>query len=311
MKRISPAILVVLALSCEPLLGDTILYFRFEEGSGYTITDDAGLVSAYIDASSTDAGAGDTGAGGWSTNVPNAVIPLTGSSNCGAIHYPGAEIRINRESPGIPMGTSFTIEFYFKLDYAYGGSFFALRPIYYHCSQDPGGRTLGGQFFDTMPYHLATNILDNHWYHLALVKTPGQYSVFLDGVHQFTDALPPVTDGPYTSVDQYRYPRTIGGTFYGWIDEFRICDEALTPDQFLCTPWKPVLNDISLAAGNITVVLSNVVSGTTTTLERTESMSPPITWYTAATFNVDGTVTNWSESVQGHEKQYYRVRRNE
>ena len=302
---------VLFALACAPLYGETILYYRFEEGSSNSITDDAGLFTAYLDASSTDAGAGDTGAGGWSTNVPNAIIPLTGVTNRGSIHYPGAEVLIHQESPGIEMGTSFTIEFYFKLDYAYGGSFFALRPIYFACSESLGDRYVNGQFFDQLPYHIATNIVLDQWYHLALVKEPGKYTVFLNGIHHFTDSLPTSTDGPYTSYDHYRYPRTIGGTFYGWIDEFRISSEALTPDQFLSSPWMPVINSIAHKSGGTELTISNVLLGITTTVEHAYSMSEPLTWHTSATLAIDGAVTNWIAPMQDDSEIYFRVLREE
>ena len=70
-----------------------------------------------------------------------------------------------------------------------------------------------------------------------MVKEPGAYSIYLDGVQVVHDTLGTSTDGPYD------FPgvgtigtRTLGGptgTWYGYLDEFRISDEALSPNQFL------------------------------------------------------------------------------
>jgi hypothetical protein len=68
-----------------------------------------------------------------------------------------------------------------------------------------------------------------------LVKDQGEYSVYLDGQLLHNEGLSPTTDGPY---EFYGGPGTrmiggVGRAFNGWIDEFRISDEALAPSQFL------------------------------------------------------------------------------
>lgn len=74
----------------------------------------------------------------------------------------------------------------------------------------------------------------NEWHHFALVKTPGYFSVFIDGSLQGEGSLPSSTDGPYIfGGSPETGDRSIGNGFRGYLDEFRISDEALTPDQFL------------------------------------------------------------------------------
>ena len=69
------------------------------------------------------------------------------------------------------------------------------------------------------------------------MKVPGEYSIYLNGSLAASGYVGPAGDGPYyfPGTDNTG-DRVIGGnngSFRGWLDEFRISDEALTPDQFL------------------------------------------------------------------------------
>ncbi|MBN1511156.1 MAG: PEP-CTERM sorting domain-containing protein, partial [Phycisphaerae bacterium] len=83
------------------------------------------------------------------------------------------------------------------------------------------------------------------WQHYALVKQPGEYSIYIDGDLQFNGSLPTGTDGPsvFYGTDETG-SRAIGDGWRGYLDEFRISDEALTPDQFL----NPVIPEPSTLA---------------------------------------------------------------
>jgi len=83
----------------------------------------------------------------------------------------------------------------------------------------------------------------DEWQHVAFVKEPGQYSLYLDGILLVTDPLPASTDGPYAFPGtDFTGDRTIGGesgTWRGYLDEFRISDQALAPSQFLIAVPEP------------------------------------------------------------------------
>ncbi|NCC52427.1 MAG: PEP-CTERM sorting domain-containing protein [Spartobacteria bacterium] len=65
-------------------------------------------------------------------------------------------------------------------------------------------------------------------------------SAYIDGQVQYNGGYPGGASGPYEFAGNVALgTRTIGGesgTWDGYIDEFRISDEALTPDQFLIVP---------------------------------------------------------------------------
>jgi len=101
------------------------------------------------------------------------------------------------------------------------------------------------RFHEATAANLAIQL--NHWYHLAAVsdgKTLSLYIDQLDGrgyVLQARTELPPTGS---TAMGKTRddYPWVVGRAFFhghavdwfqGWIDEVRICDAALAPEQFL------------------------------------------------------------------------------
>lgn len=141
------------------------------------------------------------------------------------------------------LGTHFTIEFFMKPDYPIISVAFGLSPfsaLSMMMSDTLGTPYFNLHFMNEMPYAPATSVQFGQWQHFALVKQPGQYAIYIDGILAVNDTLPGFTDGPYffPGTDNTG-DRTIGGnsgTFCGWLDEFRIYDTALTPDQFLIVP---------------------------------------------------------------------------
>lgn len=145
------------------------------------------------------------------------------------------------------LGTAFTIEMFIKPDPPIVGSVaFAFT--------DPLGRGFGFLLLEEQDgYLLGFNngvqslLFDERspllqigvWQHVAIVKEPGISRFYVNGVladeNEFlADATPYILLG-----DATLGTRTIGGesgTWRGWIDEFRISDEALTPDRFLIVP---------------------------------------------------------------------------
>jgi len=242
MKRVS--ILIMLALFLAAAKADVISYLRFEEGSGFGAYDETGLMHGEVlNFDSVDPGGGDTGYNGWSINVPSATVPLTGDANTGSLRFSGGTDFIDLSNGNaLSLGTAFTIELYFRPDDpGLGSPIFGFSPassLGFNITDSLGGLEFGAGFqgYNAPPVP-ADDVQIGQWQHLAMVKEPGQYSIYLDGVLLATEALPSGTDGPYffpgtgTTGD-----RTIGVSYSGWIDEFRISDEALTPDQFLIVP---------------------------------------------------------------------------
>lgn len=104
-------------------------------------------------------------------------------------------------------------------------------------AESQGNLFFGANFQGSIQNAPATLVLLNTWQHFALVKRPGEYSIYIDGQLQFNGPLPPGTDGPYNFGGSIETgDRVIGEGFRGYLDEFRISDEALTPDQFLNIP---------------------------------------------------------------------------
>lgn len=160
------------------------------------------------------------------------------------------------------LGTSFTIEFFMRPDQPVIASpIFGLAPLnglflelwYYE-----GALLWGAEFQAYREFNQSSLVQIDSWQHVALVKQPGEYSIYLNGILDYGGELPPGTDGPYwfPGTDNTG-DRTIGGdsgTFRGWLDEFRISDEALTPDRFLIVPEPSTL--LLLGMGSLALAAS-------------------------------------------------------
>ena len=212
-------------------LGGIVSYLRFEENAGTTAHDETGLMD------------GDMlgiwgGSEGWSTDVPVSTIPQTGEANTSSIRFGGGSEYIDLSNYNdLLLGYSFTIEMFIKPESPLGSVMFSFSP----------GAGLGLSLFEegdgTLSYQVShMGVLDfgplvelqlDEWQHFAYVKEPGEYSIYLDGVQVVHETLASSLDGPY----YFPGVGTIGtrtiGTWHGWIDEFRISDEARSPSQFL------------------------------------------------------------------------------
>lgn len=234
-----------------PARADVISYLRFEEGSGWYTEDETGLMNgALLNFYDYSAGAGDSGPQGWSTEVATPVIPLTGETNSGSIHFAGGSAYVNLSNANdLNLGTDYTIEFYMLVEG--GGFMYGFSPgssLYGQFGvSETGDQLFGNQFQSSLQLAPADMVTVGEWHHYALVKTPGEYSIYIDGTLQYSSTLPSGTDGPYSFFGtDIAGDREIGEGFSGYIDEFRISDEALTPDQFLIAPEPSTLVLISL-----------------------------------------------------------------
>ena len=223
------AVLLLLSLAAfHGAQADVIHYWRFEEGGGVTAADSVGGINGTLyNIPSVQ----------WSANVPAAVIPATGASNGGALSFGGAGFVDITTPQAMTLGTSFTIEFFFNPEEPVLSSpMFALAngPFLDVALSDGPDHLFGIYFGSYLEITSASMVTIDEWHHFALVKTPEYYSVFIDGALQGEGALPSSTDGPYIFAGSVETgDRQIGRGFRGYLDEFRISDEALTPEQFL------------------------------------------------------------------------------
>ncbi len=237
-----------------PAFGDVIAYWRFEDGSGYYAVDETGTYDGdLIGFYDYSAGAGDTEqAQGWSTDVFAPTVPATGESNTGSIRLQGGSAYVDiSNGQDLNLGTTYTIEFYMNPEQPIIGSpifgFAPVNALYLSLTTSGGNLYWSSQFQSHLEFVQADLVQTGVWQHVAFVKTPDEYSIYVNGVLEYTGTLPEGTDGPYYFPGTAETgDRTIGQGFRGYIDEVRISDEALTPDQFLIVPEPSTLVLISL-----------------------------------------------------------------
>ncbi len=239
MKR-SILTLAVQMLALATSHADTLSYLRFEEGSGYGAYDEAGLMNGEVlNVSNVSAGGGDTGPQGWSTNVSSATVPLIGEANTGSMHFAGGSAFIDLSNANIlSLGLEFTIELFMKPDMPITASpmfhFSPVSALSFMLGEDFGNLYFSSWFQSASTYDSASLVQIDEWQHFALVVDSTSYAIYLNGQVQASDSLPTGGEGPYWfSGDPTTGNRTLGDGFRGWIDEFRISDEALLPSQFL------------------------------------------------------------------------------
>lgn len=222
-----------------PVFAGIVGYWRFEEGVGTVAADQTGLFDGQLVSFE------DSIYEGWSSDVFANMIQQTGQANTGSILMQGGSEFIDLSNGQIMnLGTSFTVEFFMKpsepvyISTVFGLS--GLSGVGLVLSESLGNLYWNMSFNSEQPYTQAAGVQPGVWQHVALVKEPGYFSIFIDGVLEATGSVGSAGDGPYifpgtdTTGD-----RTIGGnngTFSGYLDEFRISDTALTPDQFLIVP---------------------------------------------------------------------------
>ena len=242
-KNISPILLGVLLCVCFLSEADIVGYWRFEEGMNALASDETGVHDGLlINFSDLSAGAGDIGSSGWGTDTASTFVPQTGQANTGAIRFNGGTAFVDITSlSAMNLGTDFTIEFYMKPDQPVIASpIVGLTPVnqlYLNLAIDQGNLFFGMQYQNDQVFTSAGLVSVGQWQHVALVKEVGEYSIFVDGVLQNNSALSSSLDGPYdfpgSPLTGTRY---IGDGFRGWLDEVRISDQALNPNQFLNIP---------------------------------------------------------------------------
>ena len=240
------AVLLLLSLAAfHGAQADVIHYWRFEESGGVTADDSVGGVNGTLyNIPSVQ----------WSANVPDAVIPATGASNGGALSFGGAGfVDITTPQP-MTLGTSFTIEyFYYAEEIVVASPMFGLGGgdrLYMAMGGSAGNLFFRPQFQGNLILLSADLAQLNEWQHFALVRDDDMYRIYIDGALEYEDLLPADAQGPYVfpGTDETG-TRTIGNGFRGYLDEFRISDTALTPDQFLIVPETSAFGLLALGLG--------------------------------------------------------------
>lgn len=246
MKRVFLALATALALAGK-CGADIVTYLRFEENGGGIASDETGLLDGeLINFSDTSPGGGDVSGRGWSSSVPSATVPLTGEANTTSMRMNGGSAYIDLSNANtLSLGSAFTIEFYMNpstdLIIAPMFGFDSGSELYFLMADTGSDLVMRGEFQDQIdsPFS-APLVTPGTWQHFALVMEPSKYTVYIDGQVQYIGGYPGGASGPYEFTGNVALgTRTIGGesgTWDGYIDEFRISDEALTPDQFLIVP---------------------------------------------------------------------------
>ena len=231
--RIAIAVFWLIVTAIRLSLADVIHYWRFEEGSGGTTADQVGGVHGTLE------GGSGTILFPWSSEVPSATVPLTGEANNRSIQFGGGSAFIDITTPqAMTLGTSFTIEyFYYAEEIVVASPMFGLGGgdrLYMAMGGSAGNLLFRPQFQGNLVLLSADLAELNVWQHFALVRDTDTYRIYIDGALEHEDLLPSDAQGSYVFPGSVETgDRQIGRGFRGYLDEFRISDTALTPDQFL------------------------------------------------------------------------------
>ncbi len=219
-------------------------YYRFEEGVAGNCASGAGsIVDSYF--GSPD-GTPD-GCPIYSTDVPFAVIPLTGQPDTLSLSFNGAQsIIFNSFFLLHRTYGDATLEYFIKLPDQPRHSIFWTRPTTdpdenrFNLAIDPAGALTGDYREPTGKIHQPIGggiALVNEWHHVAIVKdtqtaAPSHiYSGYVDGVKTVTslDRHPNEPDPDL----MWTISGRVGEQLTGLIDEVRLTQRALEPCDFL------------------------------------------------------------------------------
>lgn len=219
-------------------------YYRLEEGVAGNCASGAGsIVDSYF--GSPD-GTPD-GCPVYSTDVPVAVIPLTGQPDTLSLSFNGAQsILFNSFFLLHRTFGDATLEYFIKLPDQPRHSIFWTRPTTepdvdrFNLSINPGGLLTGDYREPDGTLHRPIgggNVGGNQWHHVALVKdtqsaAPSHiYNGYVDGV-KIVSTLDRHPNEPDPDL-MWTISGRVGEQFTGLIDEIRLTQRALTPCDFL------------------------------------------------------------------------------
>ena len=247
--------------------GETIAYWRFEEGAANTAASGANTI---LDSSGHGLNGTPINGPIYRASVWASPIPQTGANNALSLDFNGTNQRVFiPDNPLFQLTHSLTLEasIYLRSQPVYGG------PLIFRGDDRPGcdpyGLFINPDTFgvwicnaDNQPVfaesHYSLSL--NTWHHFAgtLDDATGQLAFYLDGalVSSTITAIRPFAqlDPNYApglgigNVQSDNYNEYLNGL----IDEVRISDQALTPDQFLnAVPEPSTLTLIVIAATSL------------------------------------------------------------
>jgi hypothetical protein len=247
----------------------TVAYWRFEEGAENSLSL---LANSVLDYSGNGHNGTPINGPTYRSDVAQNPLHQTGATNARSLDFNGVDQRIFiPDSPQFELTHSFTLEAFFKLrpitspDFAgqiiyRGDDRIALDP--YTLTVLPDGNLDLRIESLTNEFHLQAPIGDfNQWHHVAgtLDDNTGDVKLFVDGT---LEASTVTSVRPFAALDPNWLPGLgIGDVqsdnyaehFNGLIDEVRISDVALQPNQFLSVPEPSSL--VLLTWGTFALVL--------------------------------------------------------
>lgn len=241
---------VLLGLGCVALEtradAATVAYWRFEEGAGSTASDSSGF--------------GNTGiinqGNLQNSDVPVSLVPATGELNNFSLQLNGSgQFVIAADSPSLRPENAITIEAYVKLaGNVIGNAAIVGRQLSntHADSFNLGLRGHAGVVGFNYPFvslqlgaasvnvDIDTPLSVGQWYHLAGTWDGSQLKMYLDGNLEGAIAATGTISYPQSNPVVLGADNEASGNlewfFPGRIDEVRISDAALSPNQFLSSP---------------------------------------------------------------------------
>jgi hypothetical protein len=262
------SVLILAAGSRKSTAWTTVAYYQFDEKAAGATASGNGSI---LDSSGNGLHGTAINLPVYSSSLPTNVIPFTGRQNLTSLRFNGSNQRIFiPDNPLFQLTRSLTLEAYIyqTAQASWQGQILFrgddrsnLDP--YFLAVDSGNNIVF-RIQDTSNTELISTPLPgfNKWYHLAatLDDTTGQMKLFVDG--QLKSQL--ITSvRPLKTLDSGFLPglgignvqsTTYSQFFPGFIDEVRISDTALSPDQFLnaaAVPEPSALANIFISASII------------------------------------------------------------
>lgn len=249
-------------LIAEPAArADTLAYYRFEDLTGDRIPSPPNRPTVR-DSSGRDLNLFAYKNPSLSTSVPTPLIPQTRAPNHRAVYATGTEDLYAKPDDGLSRValTDFTIEAWVNFESIIGNQTIVGRDNFsrtqgagalFYLSKTTHTKPSLGQLENAFRVELVTRsdrsltiestvqAQPGVWYHLAVVgnTTAGTVSLYVDGkIAGFAtdfDGLFIPPSNPGWTIARGQYAGKVADHFFGWIDEVRFSDTALTPAQFL------------------------------------------------------------------------------
>ena len=265
---IAPLALVVWVTMLSAARGGTVAFWRFENGTaGAAAVGDGSILD------SSGNGLNGTPFGGpvYRANVPVNPVPRTGRANTLSMDFNALNRVFVPDDPKLHLTHSLTIEAYINVAFTPAPGSLPAQ-IVFRGDDRPG---FDPYFLGLVGNDLAFSVQDasnqsaaamaplparNQWIHVAgtLDDATGKLSLYINGslANSLTTSVRPLgaldpTLNPGLGIGDLQ-SATYPENFYGLIDEVRISDQALSPDQFLSAVPEP--SAVILAGAGLAVL---------------------------------------------------------